>query len=94
MTSVDGWLRPRTGAASSEELLSRPLFMLLAALITLLAWSLRAQFVLTTTVDTPFAGDCRFFVAYAYNMVVHGIYSGVLPGSMTPIVPDDFRGPG
>jgi hypothetical protein len=70
------------------------MFYLLAGLIFVLAWSLRLQFVLTTIVDSPFDGDCRFYVAYAYNMVVHGIYSGVLPGPGVTVVPDDFRGPG
>jgi hypothetical protein len=79
---------------ASAPLLTRRAFYLLAGLIFVLAWSLRLQFVLTTHVDSPFDGDCRFYVAYAYNMVFHGIYSGVLPGSGGAVVPDDFRGPG
>jgi hypothetical protein len=70
------------------------MFGLIAIAVFLLAWSLRQQFVMTMRVDVPLAGDCKFYLAYAYNLVTHGTFSAAFPGAIAPVVPDDFRGPG
>ncbi len=68
-------------------------FLLGLVLLTLFAWLLREYFVAVTIVEAPIRGDIRQYVAYAWNLLHHGIFSHVWPGSGTP-VPDDFRGPG
>lgn len=68
-------------------------FLLGIGLLTLFAWLLREYFVAVTIVEAPIRGDIRQYVAYAWNMLNHGTFSQVWPGSGTP-VPDTFRGPG
>lgn len=60
--------------------------------LTLFAWLLREYFVLVSIVDVPIRGDVREYVAYAWNLVHHGVFSRAEPG--TEPVPDGFRGPG
>lgn len=67
-------------------------FGLLLLLVGLLAFYVRELFVLATIVDVPIRGDVRDYVAYALNLVQHGVYSGTYPPH--PPVPDSFRMPG
>ena len=62
-------------------------------LLTLSAWLLREYFVAVTIVEAPIRGDIRQYVAYAWNMLHHGTFSQVWPGSGAPVA-DAFRGPG
>lgn len=68
-------------------------FVVMAALVTLLALAMRELFVLATIVDAPIRGDIRDYVAYAWNLVEHGVISGTYPGQGMP-VPDAYRSPG
>lgn len=72
---------------------ARTRFLWQTAMVVLLAWLLREQFVLFTQVDAPIRGDARQYVAYAWNLVHHGVFSMAAPGSSV-VVPDDFRSPG
>lgn len=72
---------------------TRRQFLLWLALLTLFAWLLREYFVLVTVVEAPIRGDIRQYVAYAWNLLHHGTFSQVWPGSGVPVA-DTFRGPG
>jgi len=54
---------------------------------------LREYFIAVTIVEMPIRGDIRQYVAYAWNMLHHGTFSHVWPGTGDPL-PDNFRGPG
>jgi 4-amino-4-deoxy-L-arabinose transferase-like glycosyltransferase len=68
-------------------------FLFLAAIVVLLSWLLREQFVLFTDVEQPIRGDVRQYVAYAWNMIHHHTFSMATPGTAV-VTPDAFRGPG
>ena len=68
-------------------------FIAWAAVIVVVAWLLREQFILFTQVEAPIRGDVRQYVAYAWNLVHHHTFSNADPGS-TVVLPDAFRGPG
>ena len=68
-------------------------FLLALFLLTLFAWLLREYFVLATIVEVPIRGDVRDYVAYAWNLLHHGVFSKAWPADAMP-VPDGFRGPG
>ena len=68
-------------------------FLLWLALITGLAFVVRENFVLTTVVDIPIRGDIREYVAYAWNLVHHHVFSFVAPQATSP-PPDAYRSPG
>lgn len=68
-------------------------FLLLLVLLTVAAWLLRTHFILSTEVEAPFRGDVRQYVAYAWNLLHHGVFSNTWPGEGTPL-PDTFRSPG
>lgn len=68
-------------------------FALLAVAVFVLAWALRSWFVLATDVEAPIRGDIREYVAYAWNLVHHGVFSMAAP-SPAPPSPDAYRGPG
>ena len=68
-------------------------FGLLLFLVVLLAFAIREQFVLTGIVEYPIRGDIREYFAYAWNLIQHGSFSHVLPGTGAP-VPDAYRSPG
>lgn len=72
---------------------ARSRFGLLLFLVVLLAFAVREQFVLVGIVDYPIRGDIREYFAYAWNLVQHGSFSHVAPGSGAP-VPDAYRSPG
>lgn len=70
-------------------------FLLALLLLTLFAWLLREYFVLATVVEAPIRGDVRDYVAYAWNLVHHGVFSKAWPTDTAAVpVPDGFRGPG
>lgn len=68
-------------------------FWLQLILLTLLAWLLREYFILASEIEAPLRGDVRQYVAYAMNLLHHGTFSQMWPGTGTP-APDTFRGPG
>jgi hypothetical protein len=72
---------------------ARRRFLLALSLVTLVAWSLREYFELATVVEAPIRGDVRAYVAYAWNLLHHGVFSMAWPSQAMPI-PDGFRGPG
>ena len=69
-------------------------FFLLLALVALLAFAVREQFVLTTIVDAPIRGDIREYVNYAWNLVHHGVFSAQAPAFGHLPAPDAYRLPG
>ena len=72
---------------------ARRRFLLALSLLTLVAWLLREYFVLATVVEAPIRGDVRAYVAYAWNLLHHGVFSMASPSQAMP-TPDGFRGPG
>lgn len=75
------------------EVARTPRFALLLSLVALVAFALREHFVLAAVIDIPIRGDIREYVAYAWNLVEHGVYSSAVPGMPEPS-PDSFRSPG
>lgn len=74
----------------------RPLIVL--AIILLVAFDLRIQSVLHTTVNGPVRADAMEYLLYAYNLKTYGVYSRTdtrfSPNATTPPQPDAVRGPG
>jgi len=68
-------------------------FLLALVLLTLLAYLIRQHFILVTQVEAPIRGDIRQYVAYAWNLLHHGVFSQTPPGEAIPS-PDKFRSPG
>lgn len=68
-------------------------FVLGVVAISTLAWLLREYFVLATVVEMPIRGDIRDYMAYAWNLVHHGVLSRAWPSDVVPAA-DGFRGPG
>lgn len=68
-------------------------FLLALVLLTLLAYLIRQHFILVTQVEAPIRGDIRQYVAYAWNLLHHGVFSQTPPGESIPS-PDKFRSPG
>lgn len=70
-------------------------WMALAALVVALAAVLHFGAVELTRIDGPVRGDARDYVAYAWNLVSHGVFSRAWPGSFTGMPPPDaLRAPG
>jgi hypothetical protein len=61
--------------------------------VTAVALLLREWFVLAAVVEAPIRGDIRDYVAYAWNLLHHGVFSLAPPASEAP-APDAYRGPG
>jgi hypothetical protein len=61
--------------------------------LTLLALGLRWAYVTRMEVDHPIRGDAIQYVAYAWNMAHHGVFSKSTPGSIE-VIRDSFRDPG
>ena len=78
-----------TGAAHASR---APRFGVLLILLAVLAFAVREQYVLTAIVDNPIRGDIREYVAYAWNLVQHGVFSSTMPPNLP--VADDYRMPG
>jgi hypothetical protein len=72
---------------------ARRRFLIAFTVLTLFAWLLREYFVLAAVVEAPIRGDVRDYVAYAWNLLHHGVFSMASPSQVMP-VPDGFRGPG
>lgn len=71
--------------------------VLLVGLVAMLAAQLRFGAVANTTVDNPVRADARDYVAYAYNIRHHGVYSASSISFTTPGAvpePDAVRAPG
>lgn len=67
----------------------------LAALVVVLAAALHFGAVELTRIDGPIRGDARDYVAYAWNLVSHGVFSHAWPGSFAGLPPPDaLRSPG
>jgi hypothetical protein len=64
------------------------------ATMTLLALAMRLFYVNTVVIDVPIRGDAINYFSYASNLVEHGVYSYVRPGSGGEVVPDHYRDPG
>lgn len=73
--------------------MSRPQFLLLTALIGLLALLLREYFLLVSTTDALVRGDSVQYVRYAWNLLHHHIFSLAAPSAEAPL-PDAYRSPG
>jgi hypothetical protein len=80
-------------SASAIPLLSGRKLQLLALTVVVLALALRCDYALTTIVDAPLRGDILQYIAYAWNLSHHGVFSSSEPLSAT-VVPDAYRGPG
>ena len=78
-----------TGAAHASR---APRFGVMLALLAVLASAVREHYVLTAIVDNPIRGDIREYVAYAWNLVQHGVFGSTMPPNMP--VADDYRLPG
>jgi hypothetical protein len=61
--------------------------------VTLLALALRIYYVSRAHVINPVRGDAVEYVSYAWNILHHGTFSRLSPGSLT-VVADGFRDPG
>ncbi len=63
--------------------------------ITLLSAVLFFQNVLQTNIDHPIRGDAKDYVAYAFNLKMHGVYSRSEPDTALELLkPDALRAPG
>lgn len=69
----------------------QPNWTYLCVCIFLLAAALRVWFVMTVQVDGAIRGDATEYVAYAMNMLNHGVFSHQLTADPQP---DAFRSPG
>jgi 4-amino-4-deoxy-L-arabinose transferase-like glycosyltransferase len=69
-----------------------PRFGPMLGLLALLALAIRENYVFGTLVDVPIQGDIREYVACAWNLVAHGVFSSTFPPH--PPVADSFRFPG
>lgn len=71
----------------------RWLWPVLVLVVTLLAFGLRWYYVATAMVIHPVRGDALHYVAYAWNLVHHGVFSSAAAHAET-VVPDSYRDPG
>lgn len=69
------------------------LYRLGLAFVGILALLLREWFVLVTVVEAPIRGDIVEYVAYAKNLLTHGVFSHAPAGPLAP-APDAWRSPG
>src|SRR5690606_4295067 len=76
-----------------EESTARRRFVACLVALALVAWLLRAWFVVAAEVEAPIRGDIRDYVHYAWNLIHHGVFSKLAPAAVTPM-PDAYRGPG
>lgn len=68
-------------------------FVIAVVFVVLFGTGLRALYVLTAKADPPIYGDGVQYMAYAWNLLHHGIFSCSVPGS-ADVVADGYRGPG
>jgi len=81
-------------APSRLSLESKSGFAIAVSVIGLMALMLRLIYSARATVAVPISGDATQYVAYAWNLLHHGIFSKAIPGSGELVVPDGYRGPG
>jgi hypothetical protein len=79
---------------SKPDYRSRLLWRAGFATICLLSAYLLLSAVLLTKIDQPIRADARNYVAYAYNLRAHGIYSRDLPVEGVQPKPDAVSAPG
>jgi hypothetical protein len=73
-----------------------PKYVVILAVILLIAFDLRIQSVIHTVVDTPIRGDAREYFLYGYNLKHYGTYSKsdtLFIKSEVPPTPDAMRAP-
>jgi hypothetical protein len=63
-------------------------------LLFLLALALRMFYAFDAKVRNPIIGDVNQYVLYAWNLTHFGTFSSTLPTGNTPVVADNYRGPG
>lgn len=68
-------------------------FVTAVVFVVLFGAGMRTLYVLTAQADPPIYGDGVQYMAYAWNLLHHGIFSCSVPGS-TEVVADGYRGPG
>jgi 4-amino-4-deoxy-L-arabinose transferase-like glycosyltransferase len=68
-------------------------FVIAVAFVVLFGAGLRTLYVLTAQAEPPIYGDGVQYMAYAWNLLHHGVFSCSIPGS-TEVAPDGYRGPG
>jgi hypothetical protein len=80
-------------ANAQHEARQRRGFLAIAALIVLLALSVRVAYVAGEKIDYPIRGDINQYVLYAWNLTHRGVFSTALPD--VDVAPSDsYRGPG
>lgn len=67
-------------------------FGTMLVLLALLAFALREHYLAVAIVQDPVRGDPREYVAYAWNLVHHGVFGSTIPPA--PPLPDAYRQPG
>src|SRR5690606_3312070 len=87
--AAGGALGRQSGVPALET--SRWWQWLVIAGCTLVALLIRLYYVETTVVDGPIRGDAVTYLAYATNLVEHGVFSSARPG--TEVLPDSYRDP-
>lgn len=68
-------------------------FILAATFVVLFGAGLRVLYVAAALPNPPIYGDGAQYMAYAWNLLHHGIFSCSIPGS-AEVVADGYRGPG
>ncbi len=71
----------------------RWVWVLAVIIVTLLALGLRWYYVSTAWVINPIRADAAQYYAHAWNLVLHGVFSGSKPGAAT-VIADNYRDPG
>jgi 4-amino-4-deoxy-L-arabinose transferase-like glycosyltransferase len=66
---------------------------LMLALVTLFSLYMNVTAVRNTEIDQLIRGDSRDYLAYVFNLFLHGVYAGVDPEELPP-EPDAVRAPG
>lgn len=86
---------------STAQLLKKNLFaqsmdtslVLVVLTCGMLAFLIRFYYINVVVIEHPNSGDSGSYYAYAWNLLHHGIFSKVYPGTGVP-VPDSYRDPG
>lgn len=76
-----------------DERRQRRRFVAIATLIVLLAFCIRATYLVSAKVEYPIRGDVNQYVLYAWNLTHRGVFSTALPDA-PDAAPDSYRGPG
>jgi len=76
-----------------DERRQRRQFATMAALGVLLAFCIRATYLISADVEYPIRGDVNQYVLYAWNLTHRSVFSTALPDA-PDAAPDSYRGPG